>query len=55
MDSQVTRSAWVGAGLAFLLSLLVVIVAGGRPSKESASIPAPAHSQAPTPTLDPVK
>jgi hypothetical protein len=52
MDSQVSRSAWVGAGSALALALLTLLVAGGRP-KETASA-APTTMQAPTPTLSPV-
>ena len=50
MDSQTSRSAWVGAGLALAISLLVIMVAGGSPSKATPSV-APTL-QAPTPTLD---
>ena len=57
MNSQVS-SGWVGAGAAICLSLLVILVAGGRTSKEApaaASLPLPTQTlQAPTPILDSV-
>jgi hypothetical protein len=53
MDSQISRSAWVGAGSALLIGSLVLIAAGGSHPKDAP--PAPVSTlQAPTPTLEPV-
>jgi hypothetical protein len=53
MDRSPRYYAYVGASLAIGLSLLVIIVAGGGPAKETPSA-TPTALSAPTPTLDPV-
>ena len=53
MDRSPRYFAYVGAALAIGLSLLVIILGGGRPAKATPSA-TPAALSAPTPTLDPV-
>ena len=47
------RSAWLGAGIAAVLALLIVVAAGGAAPRDTAKVP-PVPSQAPAPTMDPV-
>jgi hypothetical protein len=51
MDNPVFRSAWLGAAIALVLTLVTVALAGGgaRPS----SAPAVTAMEAPSPTLEP--
>jgi hypothetical protein len=53
MDRSPRYQAYVGAGLAIGLSLLVLLIAGGGPAKVNPSA-TPSALSAPTPTLDPV-
>jgi len=53
MDTPDLRSAWLGAGIALVLTLLVALLAGGAPVPAAAP-GAAAAVEAPTPTLDSV-
>ena len=53
MTTKLSRSAFLGAGIALGLALLILLAAGGGNAPEAiASVPG--ALQAPTPTLDPV-
>ena len=53
MDTPLHRSAWLGAGIALLLSLIVLFATGGGTGAQP-SPPAAGGISAPSPTLDPV-
>jgi len=52
METSDLRSAWLGAGIALVLTLLAVLLSGGAPAPAPGGNPAAVGLEAPTPTLD---